>query len=98
MDWIDSHSLIDESVNVGTYRINRLLSADNLVLLASLNRISNVCLISFLLRATNRECKSALKRPKYCVCPDPRLVYPASERHYTVAGGDAQLHWGDIHE
>jgi len=35
MNWIDSHSRVDNGVTVGSYRINRLLCADYLVLLAS---------------------------------------------------------------
>jgi len=35
MNWIDSHSRVDESVTVGNCRINRLLFADDLILLAS---------------------------------------------------------------
>ena len=51
MNWIDSHSRVDEGVTVGSYRINRLLVADDLVLLASfeqslqhaLDRFSAAC-------------------------------------------------------
>jgi len=51
MNWIDSHSRVDEGVTVGSYRINRLLFADGLVLLASsqqsrqhaLDRFSGAC-------------------------------------------------------
>jgi len=35
MHWIDSHSRVDEGVTVGSCRINRLLFAEDLVLLAS---------------------------------------------------------------
>jgi len=34
MNWIDSHSLVNEGVAIGSYRINRLLLADGLLLLA----------------------------------------------------------------
>jgi len=51
MNWIDSHSQVDESVTVESYRINRLLFADDLALLASsqqclqhaLDRFSAAC-------------------------------------------------------
>jgi len=35
MNWMDSHSRVDQGVTVGIYRINRLLLADDLVLFAS---------------------------------------------------------------
>ena len=35
MNGIDRHSRVEEDVTVGSYRINRLLFADKLVLLAS---------------------------------------------------------------
>jgi len=35
MNWMDSHSRVDERVTIGSCRINRLLFANNLVLLAS---------------------------------------------------------------
>jgi len=34
MNWIDSHSRVDKGVTVGSCQINRLLFADDLVLLA----------------------------------------------------------------
>ena len=40
MNWIDSHSRVDEGVTVGSCRINRLLFADELVLLASFQQPS----------------------------------------------------------
>ena len=51
MNWIDRHSRVDEDVTVGSFRINPLLFANDLVLLASsqqglhhaLNRFSAVC-------------------------------------------------------
>jgi len=42
MNWIDSHSQVDEGVTVGSYRINHLLFADDLVLLAS-SQQSSTC-------------------------------------------------------
>ena len=51
MNWIDSYSRVDKSVTAGSCRINRLLFADDLVLLASsqqclrhaLDRFSAAC-------------------------------------------------------
>jgi len=37
MNWIDSHNRVDEGITVGSYRINRLFFADDLVLLGSSN-------------------------------------------------------------
>ena len=61
-----------------------------------LNKIFSTHLIGFLLRATTKERKSALKRLRYYV--SPKAVYSASERQYTAAGGDVQVPWGGIHE
>jgi len=57
MNWIDSHSRVDEDVTGGSCRINRLLFADNLVLLTSSQQISlfNMHSIGFLLRETEPE-------------------------------------------
>jgi len=38
MNWMDSPGRIDESVTDGSFRINRLLFADDLVMLASSER------------------------------------------------------------
>jgi len=40
MNWIESHSRVNEGVTVGSCRINRLLFADDLVLLASSDHFS----------------------------------------------------------
>ena len=45
MNWIDSHSRIDEGVTVGSCMNNRLLFADDLVLLASSQQFS-ACTLS----------------------------------------------------
>ena len=56
MNWINSHSRVDEGVTVGSCRINRVLFADDLVLLASSqNRVFCMHWIGFLLRATELE-------------------------------------------
>jgi len=71
INWIYSHSQVDEDVTGGSCRISRLLFADNLVLLASSQQISLFSMhsIGFLLRATEPEWKPALKTPRYCVSP-----------------------------
>ena len=70
-----------------------------------LNRVFSTHFIGFLLRATKKERKWALKRLRYYVLPKamflgqtPKAVFPASERKYTAAGGDVQVPWGVIHE
>jgi len=60
------------------------------------NRVFSRHLIGFLLRATKKERKLALKRLRYCV--SPKTVFPASKRQYTAAGGDVQVPWGGIYE
>jgi len=54
--------------------------------------------ISFLLRETEPEWKSALKYwgTTLCLC-EPRAVYAASERHYPAVGGDVQVPKGGIY-
>jgi len=56
------------------------------------NRVFRPHLIGFLLRATMKERKSALKRLTYFVLP--QAVFPASMRHHTAAGGDIQVPCG----
>jgi len=57
MNWTDSHSRVDEDVAGGSCRINRLLLADNLVLLVSSQQISLFGLhsIGFLVLVTEPE-------------------------------------------
>jgi len=63
-----------------------------------LNRVFSTYLIGFLLRATEQERKSALKRLRYSVPQDSQGVHSASERKYTAAGGDVQVPGGSVHE
>jgi len=88
MNRIDSHNRVDEGVTVGSYRINRLLFADALVLLAS-SQQSLQHSIGFQLRATEPEWKS-VKIPRYYVSLKPKAVYTASERQHTAAGEEVQ--------
>ena len=66
INWIDSHSRVDEDVTIGSCRITRLLFTDNLVLLAFSQHICMISIhsIGFLLRATEPEWKSALNTPR----------------------------------
>jgi len=55
MNWIDSHSQVNEGVTVGSYRINRLLFADDLILLASSQQSLQHALDRFQLRVIEPE-------------------------------------------
>ena len=59
-----SHSRVEECVTVGSCRINCLLFADDLVLLASSQQGFSMHSIDFLLRATGPEWKLAPERPR----------------------------------
>jgi len=61
-----------------------------------LNRVSSMHLIGFMLHATKKERKSAIKHLMYCVFQDAQGS--ASERNYTAAGGDIQVPYGGIDE
>jgi len=52
MYWMDSLIQVDEGVTVGSYMINSLLFANDLVLLATMNKVFNTHLIGFQLRDT----------------------------------------------
>ena len=84
MNLIDSHSRVNNGVTVGSCRINCLLLAEGLVLLASQQGLQHA--------------KSALKYRGIMPLYKPKVVYAASERQYTAVGGDAQEPRGDICE
>jgi len=76
MDWIDSHSRVDEGVTVGSYRINRLYFADDLVLLASfqqclqhaLDRFSAACdRTGMKINTKNSEALCLSTNPRQCM-------------------------------
>jgi len=67
MNWIESHSRIDEGVTVGSCRKNRLLFADDLVLLACSQQFSACTLSVFCCYAIEPEWKSTLQIPRYYV-------------------------------
>jgi len=70
MCWISTHSRVNDCVTVGSFRINRLLFTEDFVLLVSSAGVDNMHLIGFLLRATKREWKLALKRLRCYVSPE----------------------------
>ena len=57
------------------------------------NRVFSTHLIGFLLRATKKEWKLALKRLRYYVSTE--ALFPASKGKYTAAGGDVQVPTSD---
>jgi len=66
--------------------INCLLFADDLVLLAFSDQDLQLNLIGFLLHATKRVGRSALKGLRYCLSRHPRhAVHIASKRQYIAA-------------
>ena len=68
MNWIDIHSRVDEGVTVGSFRINRLLFADHLVLLASSQQCLQCALNRLYAASDEVEWKSALNlRRRYLV-------------------------------
>ena len=97
MNGIDSHSRVEEGAKAVSCRINRLLFADDLVLLASCQHESSAC-TRFLLRATEPEWKSTLKIPRHCVS----LGSVCLERHCVSLGsvcleGSVCCKWATMH-
>ena len=75
MNWIDSHSRVDEGVAGGSYRINRLLFSVHLVLLApsqqglqhALDRFSPACdRAGMKISAKNTEASCLSRNPRQC--------------------------------
>ena len=99
MDWIDSHSRVDEGVTVGSCRINYLLFAGGLVLLASSQQSSACTRSVFCCMRPRRNEKLVLKIPRnYCMSLyKPKAVSATSERHYTAVCGDVQVPRGGIY-
>jgi len=68
MNWIEVHSRVDEGVTVGsTVCFLQIIWRS---LQHFLNKVFNMHLIGFLLRATMREWKLALYRPGHYVSPE----------------------------
>jgi len=63
-----------------------------------LNRVFNIHLIGFQLRATKREWKSALKRRGIVFLQKPKPVRATSKRQYAAASREVQEPWIGIHE
>ena len=83
--WIDIHSRVDADVTVGSCMIKTVCFFRTIwCCLHLLNRVTNMNLIDFLLRAIEREWKSELKRPRYYVSRNP------SESTLQVSGNTLQ--------
>ena len=89
MNWIDSHSWVDKGVPVGSYRINCLLFADDLVLLALFQQSSACTRLVFSCVRLRRNENQHLKIAVLCLCK-PKAVYAASARQYAAASGEVQ--------
>jgi len=71
--WIDSHSRVGKSVNVGSCRINRLLLADDLVLLASSYQVIQHMLERFAIARNQAGMKIRTKKTEV-LCPPETQV------------------------
>jgi len=72
MNWTDTHSRVDEGVGVGSCRINRLLFADNLVLLASSQQSLQHALDRFSAACHRAGMKISTKNTELCRSTNPR--------------------------
>ena len=87
MNWIDSHSRVDEGVTVGSCMIN-------LLLLASSEQDLQHALDQFSAACDQAVMKTSTKHRAIMFLQKPKVVYAASERQYTAAGGEVQVPWG----
>ena len=81
MNWMDSHSGVEEGVTVVSCKINRLLLV---------GRVFRMHSIGFLVQ----PCRNENQHQKYrgiMSLHKPKAVYAASERQYTAAGGEIQV-------
>jgi len=97
INWIDSQSRVDEGVSVGSCRINRLLFADNLVLLASSEHGLDYALDRF--SATCDQAGMNISTEKTEVlCLSRKSVYATSKQQCIAGSGEVQILWCGIHE
>jgi len=85
MNWIDSHSRVDEGVTVGSCRINRLLLADDLVLLASSQQFSAGTRSVFCCVRPSRNENQHKNTEVLCLSTHPRQCMRQ------VSGGEVQV-------
>jgi len=91
MNWIESHSRIDEGVTVGSCSKNRLLFADDLVLLACSQQFSACTLSVFCCMQSSRNENQHHKYRGTTFLYKPKAVYAASERQYTAGHGEVEV-------
>ena len=94
-----------KGASVGSFRINRLLFADELVARYCLHLLTGplLCTLDRFYATCERAGMkiSTKKTGVLCHCRNPRhAVYTTSKRKYTAAGREVQLGlpWGGIHE
>ena len=90
MNWIDSYSRVDEGVTSVSCRINHLLFADDLVLLASSQQCLQHALDRFSAACDRAGRKIYTKYTEVLSLCKPKAVYAASEWHYTGGGEEVQ--------
>jgi len=87
---LDSHSRVDEGVTFGSCRINRLLFADDVVLLASSQLSFQHALDWFSAACDRAGMKINTKNTEVLSLYKPKAVYAAGELQCTAAGRDVQ--------
>ena len=92
------HSQVDHSGTVGASGSTVCFLRMVWYWLHLLNRIFNIHLIGFTLRATKREWKSKKIGLLWLSKSKLKSVYVANKRKYTAAGREVQIPWGGIHK
>ena len=92
---INSHGRVDEGVNIGNCRMNRLLFADKLVLHAWIFSTRSSAHIRLVLCCVwpSRNENQLYKDWGFVSLKTPKAVFSASKWKYTAAGGDCQVPW-----
>jgi len=76
MNWIDRHSRVDEGVTVGSFSINRLLFADDFVLLVSSEQGLQHALHRFAAAFKQEGMKISTKGPSHYVSRENQASAP----------------------
>jgi len=94
MNWIDSHSRVEEGVTSVSCRMNRLLFADGLVLLASSQQGLQHALDRFSAACDRAKMKISAKNTE--VLCQKQYMLQVSGIHWV--GGEIQVHRGGIYQ
>jgi len=89
---------MDESATVGSCRTNRLLTADNLVLLESSEQGLQYALDRFCVARDQVGLKIRFERSGVLSLQKPKPVRAERELSCTATGGEVQVPWDGIHE